>query len=534
MNSVMKKFIVLAAGVLLMGCEKFLDKEDPTATTFQQFFIDEEDLRRVTYSSYYDVFTNHNDRRTLFYMKDGRSDNAYARVDGDHHLQIANGNMNSNTRAFEYYYTIHLKHVGRLNTYIDNMDVPYVEDEAIRERYRAILEGIRAWHYFEMTTRWGDIPFLLEPATVDESRQPPMPQAEILENLFAMSESIADRLPPDEYTTNKFMFNRFSFKTLVMRYALYHGRFELAARLAKEVMDSGKYQLYPVYRDLFQYEGATRNREFIQHMDIESFSGNTTFSFRDLGPHFRTGNGQSHIVPLKSLVDAYWTKQGRPIDQCPLHTKAEYELDPNLNRDPRYEASIMGPGDMFYGEVIDIYDPDNPMFYGHQRASKSGYWFRKFVSDADAFRNGNLTFGLSRYAEVLLTYAEAKLMMGEMDELAKSCINQIRERAGLDMSEADVSLPYYSAFSQEQWIDLIRNERRIEFAGEGLRYDDIIRWRIAEDVLNQPALGHTRLINDRLQSLHIEDRSFTGRNYLWPFHELVLRVEPALRQNPGY
>lgn len=177
------------------------------------------------------------------------------------------------------------------------------------------------------------------------------------------------------------------------------------------------------------------------------------------------------------------------------------------------------------------------MFYENQRASSSGYWFRKFVSEADAFKSGgkgNMEFAFLRYAEVLLTYAEAKIMQNQVDALAKSCINQIRERAGLDMTVADVTLPEYDSYTQQQWIDLIRNERRIELAGEGLRYNDLIRWRIAEQALNQPALGHTREVNGQLESLKIEDRSFKSNNYRWPFHENSLRVNPGLKQNPGY
>lgn len=233
-------------------------------------------------------------------------------------------------------------------------------------------------------------------------------------------------------------------------------------------------------------------------------------------------------------MDSYWTLQGRPIEDCPLHTKEEYELNPNLNRDPRYEASIMGHGDVFYGEPIDIYNSNNPMFYENQRASKSGYWFKKFVSENDAFRNGNMEYGLLRYAEVLLTYAEAKIMMGEVDALTKECINQVRERAGLDMTVADVNLPSYNSYVQEDWMTLIQNERRVEFAGEGLRYADLLRWRIAEDVLNQPALGHTREENGQMTSLKIEDRTFSSHQYRWPFPESSLKVNPGLKQNPGY
>jgi starch-binding outer membrane protein, SusD/RagB family len=525
---------VAVMAISMAGCEDFINKTDPTATTFVEFFNDEGDLRRVTYSTYLDVFTPRNNRRMLLYIKDGRSDNAYTRIASDYHQIIANGSMNANSRLAEYYYTIHMKHIGRLNTYIANIDAPYVDNEAVRERYENILKGLRLWHYFEVTFRWGDVSFHLEPADLVDAVQPITPKEEILGVIFPMADEIAENLPPDEYSTDKYMFNRYSFKALTMRYALYHGQYEMAASLAKEIIDSGRYELYPTYGDLFQYTAHDNNNEFIIHQNLESVGTNTTYSFRDLGPHYRTGSGQSYAVPLKSLVDSYWTLQGRKIENCPMHDKEEYELNPRLNRDPRYDATIFGHGDQFVDDIIDIYDNDSPFFHEQQRASSSGYWFRKFVSEEDAFRSGNLTYGLLRYSEVLLTYAEAKIMMNEIDDPTKTAINMVRERAGLDMSEADVTLPYYDSYTREDWIDLIRNERRIEFAGEGLRYDDIIRWRIAEDVLNQPALGHTREVNGQLESLHIEDRSFQPHQYLWPFHESSLKVEPTLQQNPGY
>src|SRR5690625_380317 len=428
-----------------------------------------------------------------------------------------------------------MKHIGRLNTYIANIDAPYVDNESVRDRYENILKGLRIWHYFEVVFRWGDVSFHLEPADLVDAVQPITPKEEILETLFAMAEEISENLPPDEYNTDKYMFNRYSFKAMVMRYALYFERYDLAARLSKEIMDSGRYELYHDYEGLFQYTGHNANNEFIIHQNLEAVGTNVTYSFRDIGPHYRTGAGQSYSVPLKSLVDSYWTLQGDPIDDSPLYSKEEYELNPQLNRDPRYGASIFGHGDIFYGDTIDIYNSNSPMYYNADRASSSGYWFKKFVDEADAFRSsGNMEYGMLRYAEVLLTYAEAKIMKDEIDDSVKDVINQIRERAGLDMEHADVTLPKYDAYTQEDWIELIRNERRIELAGEGVRYDDIIRWRIAEDVLNQPALGHTREINGELVSLKIEDRSFEPHMYLWPFHESSLKVNPNLRQNPGY
>lgn len=532
----MKKSIIYTALVTLAmsmsSCEKFLDKTDPTATSFQEFFNTEEDLRRVVYSSYVDVFSSVGARGILFYMEDGKSDNAYSRDQGDHHQLIANGNFNANTTAFLYYYELQMKHMGRLNTFIANINIPYVEDEAVRTKFKSILEALRVWHYFKLTSRWANVPFFLEPATLESALQPPKSKEEILEILFPLAEEIANRLPENEYTSDAYMFNRYSFKALVMRYALYNGRYELAAKLAKEIMDSGKYQLHANYGDLFSYKADKTNKEFIMKFDMESHANSATNSFRDLAPQYRTGNGQSYIVPTKSLVDSYLTLQGRTIANCPLHTKQEYELDPKLNRDPRYTASIFGQGDTFYGDKIDVYNTASLLFYENQRSSKSGYWFRKFVDETDAFKTGgNMHFSLLRYAEVLLTYAEAKIMLNDVDDLAKDCINQLRTRAKLDMTIADVNL---TSKTQQEWINLIRNERRTELAGEGVRYDDILRWKIAENVLNQPALGHTRLVNGQIQTIKIEDRSFQSHNYVWPFHQNSLRVEPGLIQNPGY
>lgn len=533
----MKKLIYasLVCTVALSGCEKFLDKTDPTATKFSEFFNTEEDLRRVVYSSMLDVYSGPGLTAKLPYMEDGKSDNAYSRTESHHHQLIANGNFNSNTQAFLYYYELHMKHLGRLNVFIANVDVPYVEDEAVRAKYKGVLEGIRCWHYFWLVSRWGNVPYYLEPADLESATQPAKSKDEILNDLFPMAENIANNLPPDEYTSDAYMFNRYSLKALIMRYALYFERYDVAARLAEEIMNSQKYELHPKYGDLFQYKADKTNKEFILTMDMASHNNTATNSFQHLAPQYRTGNGQSFVVPLKSLIDAYWTMQGDPIDASPLHTKEAYELNPKLNRDPRLAASIYMHEDMFGTEPINIYDPNNPMYYERPRASSSGYWFRKFVDQADAFRSGgNMHFPYIRYAEVLLTYAEAKIMQNQVDALAKKCINDIRRRAGLDMNFADVTLPKYAAYTQQQWIDLIRNERRIELAGEGRRYDDIIRWRIAGQVLNQPALGHTRIVNGEKVSLKIEDRAFRPNNYLWPFHENSLKVEPGLRQNEGY
>src|SRR5690606_26178920 len=119
-------------------------------------------------------------------LEDGKSDNAYSRIEGDHHQRIANGNFNANTPAFLYYYELQMKHMGRLNTFIANAHIPYVEDEAVRTKFKSILEALRIWHYFKLTSRWANVPFFLEPATIESAIQPPTPKEEILDQLFPL------------------------------------------------------------------------------------------------------------------------------------------------------------------------------------------------------------------------------------------------------------------------------------------------------------------------------------------------------------
>src|SRR5690625_7897649 len=97
------------------------------------------------------------------------------------------------------------------------------------------------------------------------------------------------------------------------------------------------------------------------------------------------------------------------------------------------------------------------MYYNADRASSSGYWFKKFGEEADAFRSsGNMEYGMLRYAQVLLTYAEAKIMKDEIDDSAKDVINQIRERAGPDMEHAYATLAKYDGDTPEHWVGLMR------------------------------------------------------------------------------
>lgn len=124
----------------------------------------------------------------------------------------------------------------------------------------------------------------------------------------------------------------------------------------------------------------------------------------------------------------------------------------------------------------------------NQHAAYNGLAMRKFVKDnwKDYKMYGNKAdncYPYLRYAEILMTYAEAKNEMGQctQEDLDKS-INLVRERA---YKGSGMAYPRVEVASQEALRKIIRMERRSEFAFEGLRYRDLLRWRIAEKSHNK-------------------------------------------------
>jgi hypothetical protein len=138
---------------------------------------------------------------------------------------------------------------------------------------------------------------------------------------------------------------------------------------------------------------------------------------------------------------------------------------------------------------------------------------------------------LIRYADVLLMYAEAMNELGKMDEAVwNKTIRPLRLRAGF----TDAPALNYPTEGNMQTI--IRRERRVELALEGLRIFDIRRWKTAETVLNTyphgARFGEASIDNGYIR---LEKRSFNPeRDYLWAVPLSQKDLNPNLGQNPGY
>ena len=136
-----------------------------------------------------------------------------------------------------------------------------------------------------------------------------------------------------------------------------------------------------------------------------------------------------------------------------------------------------------------------------------------------------------RYAEILLTYAEAKIELNELDASVYDAINEIRQRP-------DVNMPVITTGkSQDELREIVRHERLVELAFEGLRFFDIRRWRIAEDVMPGKVYGMTyeeTIGNLKTVEVLAWENFFSERNYLWPVPQAERELNPGLGQNPNW
>lgn len=177
-----------------------------------------------------------------------------------------------------------------------------------------------------------------------------------------------------------------------------------------------------------------------------------------------------------------------------------------------------------------------------KQATQTGYGIEKMMdfNFTGGLRNSGANIPIIRYAEVLLSYLEAKLEAGDpIDQgLLDATINQVRGRASVNMPPVTTTDP-------NELRTILRNERRVELAFEGIRYWDLLRWGTAETELSGDFYGAPFPDAERMQTKegepHPFDRWFVmTRNfraqvdYLWPIPQNEVSINPNLEQNPGY
>lgn len=575
----MKKNILLFSLFLLVlgGCKKsYLDRFPESSPNSGTFFKTADELVLAVNSVYNNLNYNGAGNIAGLMLFDATSDIFWYRPTNDVQT-IGLGLHTPSTPLIRQVWDIFYGGIGKCNNLLDNMNkAKEVTDPALYNRIEGEAQFLRAYFYTYLVSLYGDVPLIDHVLPLSEAHVPRVAKATVVDFVLAQLDEAASKLPATYTGSDKGRATKGAALALKARIALYNGKYDVAATAAKAVMDLGVYSLYPNYRDLFTYAGEG-SAETILAYDYKRTVRTTGVS---QGNQSRLAGGFSVFVPTRSLADSYECTDGLTIDKSPLYSTANIFA----NRDPRMRATILGDNDTWFGTGGITYNqtfhPDStqctryaptPALITNTEvtnafSSFSGMLLKKYLDKADVdLRNeSELAYMLIRYAEVLLTYAEAKIEAGQIDASVLNAINLVRARGyGVSVGETS-SYPAITTTNQAELRKIIRRERKVELAGEGLRVFDIRRWRIAEKAMNgllfgkalksaiynnlpKPASIDENMIPDYSSFAALlavpgnfkimETREFDpAKHYLWPIPQADIDVNrnPDFKQNPGY
>jgi len=498
----MKNILILF--LLLVGttsCDNLLDVHPTDQYSAITYWTDKENYDAALtgcYESLYGVYSVWGG----FYSLEMITPNSH-----DYHgslTELGNGSALSSNTIFLNFWRRLYGGIGRTNTFLDQIEnAPFDDTDKAQMKGQALF--LRALFYSQLIDLFGDCPLITQTPNMEaHGKLPRTPVEDVVTKIIADLDEAAGKLPVSYSSSNIGRATKGATLALKARILLFNKKWIEAAQTAKEVVDLGVFDLFPDYRGMYM-PANENNVEIIFDVQYQS-------------PH-KMHNADSDLktlnrnAPLKNLVDAYLMIDGKSITESSLYNPDH----PYENRDPRLHQTIVCIGYPYNGKITKAED-----------VVTTGFGQKKLTSYPDdqtiniTMNNSELNLIVIRYAEILLTYAEALNEAGASpsDEVYWA-INQIRKRPTVNMPEIDPGL------NKEQMREVIRLERRIELAGEGLYYADIKRWKTAEIVNNGSVYNYKGEV--------IEVRVFDkDKHYLWPIPADEIQINDKLIQNPGW
>jgi hypothetical protein len=519
------KLIIFCSAVIALCCscnKDFLDREPLDQYSESSLWTSASDADAALNGCY----KGWESGSWIFYM-DCASDNAFNPYPWEGYAMMGNMQLLSSNNTGNNKWNFQT--IQKCNWFLANVDKTPM-DETLKKRMTAEARFLRAYKYVVMSQLYGDVPLITTNISTAEANEiQRTSKAEVVQ--FAKDELTAAAADlPESYDGNdKGRITSGACWALKARLELYNEQYEDCVASCEKIMD--KYTLFASYSNLFRIQNE-HNSEII--LDVEYIANDVPLD--NLGVMvIESQGGWWSVNPTQSLVDAYEMSNGKTIND----PASGYDPDdPYKNRDPRLDATIIHPGSLYEGSYFDPLDPASIDYYAAY--SYTGYAPKKYVShlsDIPDMWNTGLNIPVIRFAEVLLTYAEAKIELNQVDNSVYEAIDKVRVRAGMPVTDRTA----YN--SQAKLRELVRRERRVELAIEGLRWFDIQRWKIADEVLNGPvygsrlgtvdhSTGELSLTADRMLSEH---RKFdASKNYLWPIPQQEIDINKSLIQNKGY
>lgn len=417
------------------------------------------------------------------------------------------------------------------NYFLANADKVTFANPDLLNQYKSEARVLRAYQYIKLAGLYGEVPLITTPITIAEAQQVTRtPIEQIYDFIEKELDEAAIHLPAAYNDAEKGRITKGAAWGLSVRSSLFAGRYRKAVESAQKIIQSDNYGLYESYEKLFTY-AAENNREIL--LDKQFIKDIYPINiFQSIAPYSQK-NGNSTFVPTKALADLFETTSGKNInDPASGFNPAE----PYKNRDKRFQFSVFLEGEILPsgGTYQPRPDSGTPDAIGNTYiATTTGYNIKKYINTEDFANpvNSGINIILMRYAEILLSYAEAKIELNEIDNSVLEAINLVRN------GRNDVKQPSITTTEQSELRKIVRNERAVELAFEGVRLFDIRRWKIAEDVIPGAVYGITYLdTNNQPVTVQVAVNKLFDKNrhYLWPIPQKEKDLNSSLTQNQGW
>lgn len=436
---------------------------------------------------------------------------------------------------------------------------------------------LRAYFYFELAKRYGDIPLITTVLTEEEANQlTRTPFAQVIQFITSECDAIAPSLPVRYTNITDAEIGRatrgmaMALKSKALLYAaspLFNSgndkaKWESAAKAAGDFIKSAEITRTNAENP---FEGGLAyaipsltnltnawNRNYTQNTELilgVLRAESNTFE-RQNYPIGIDGGGTTGHCPTQNLVDAFEMKEtGLPVSASAGYEQVDPAFDPNNpyeGRDPRLALTVAVNNSTWptqYNQPLEIWQggrSGKPVSY----ATSTGYYLKKYVVGTTELRtgytasSGRHAWMMLRYSEILLNYAEAMMeayndynyKTDELPLTAREAVNKVRARAGVEMP------PFPETLSPEEFKLKLRNERRVELAFEDQRYWDVRRWKIASQTTDIYGVDIERTGDGTFiyTPVLVERRTFSDKMYLYPIPQSEIFINPNLTQNPGW
>ncbi|MDR1331105.1 MAG: RagB/SusD family nutrient uptake outer membrane protein [Tannerella sp.] len=491
------------------------------------------------------------------------------------------------------------KDLRNINYFIENCETSSVPE---KNHFLGLARFFRAYFYFTKVKRFGDVPWI--DRTIDVADEatlygPRNNRFEVMEHVLAdlnyAIENITATSDPSCTTITKNVVRAFKTRVCLYEASLrkYHpgyGQqasagtwFQEVVNTANEITGFSLHQGPDAYRDLFLQKTPYADETILSVALDAALSTYSSRNRKTISPTY--GNRPSLT---RRFINSYLNVDGTPFTGNPGYRTTPFTEEVK-NRDPRMAQTIrLGSYRRTENGVPIIAPPNLDQSYTGYQIIKGCYDERFPYDDESRNENAHLIF---RWAEVLLNKAEALAELGRMtDGEWAATIGAIRARAGLtgpSLTQMPTAAdPYMAAFYRNRFSDPVMlevlRERAIEMIFEGLRPDDLVRWRLGElfqeadmNGIYVPGLGEYDLNEDGIMDVCFYQneqpqsttpsiiyvnvtpstesgtrqlsagasgeliwnpgpREWQDRKYLYPVPEADRIKNPALGQNPGW